>query len=137
MKFNLFDTVKLKQPLPLSTGGTAPAATVGIIVEVFNHGEAYLVELFGDWVKYDEQETFIPATRQEPDSFRETIGVETVYPHQIYLIKPAHETIGVRAQLLTLMDELPEDTLKEVINFADFLKQKQRETQRSYQKPGF
>jgi hypothetical protein len=30
MKFNLFDSVKLKEPLPLSAGGTAPEATVGI-----------------------------------------------------------------------------------------------------------
>ena len=108
MKFNLFDTVKLKEPLPLSAGGTAPEATVCIIVEAFNQGEAYLLELFGDWVKYDEHENLIPATRQDPGSFRETIGVETVYPHQIRLVKPAHEDAPFTPKLGTLPDSFIE-----------------------------
>jgi hypothetical protein len=46
---------------------------------------SYIVELFGNWVKYDEQEDFVPATQDEPGLFIETIGVETVYPHQLVL----------------------------------------------------
>ncbi len=130
MKFHLFDTVKLQTPILLSTGETVPESTLGIIVEEFNQGAAYLVEFFGDWVKYDSQEALVPATRQDPDAFRETIGVETVYPHQIHLVKPASETVGVRAQILTLMDELSEDTLEEVKDFAEFLKQKQKSSVR-------
>lgn len=44
--------------------------------------------------------------------------------NQIHLVTPARETVGVRAQWLALMKELSEDTLDEVRNFAEFLKQK-------------
>lgn len=127
MKFNLFDTVKLKEPLLLSLVEAVPKETIGIIVEILGQSEAYLVELFGDWVKYDEQETLVVATSKDPNAFRETISVETVYPHQICLVKPARETVGIRAQLLTLINELPDATLEEVKDFAEFLKQKQHQ----------
>lgn len=39
----------------------AEAGTVGAIVEIFNEGEAYLVELFGGCVKYEDSENFRPA----------------------------------------------------------------------------
>ena len=41
---------------------------------------------------------------------------------------PARETIGVRAELLALMEELPEETLEEVLNFAEFLKHRGAQT---------
>jgi len=58
-RFQLFDHVKLTENIPLSDGGIAPQETRGAIVEIFNNGEAYLVELFGDWVKYDAEGNFI------------------------------------------------------------------------------
>ncbi len=127
-QFQLFDSVKLKEPIPLDEGGTAPEGTVGAIVEVFKDGEAYMVEFFGNWIRADVHGDFIPAASSAPDSFMETIGVETVYPHQIYLVKPGRETVGIRAQLLALIDQLSEDNLEEVKDFAEFLKQKQRKT---------
>ncbi|NJL41519.1 MAG: DUF2281 domain-containing protein [Leptolyngbyaceae cyanobacterium SM1_4_3] len=131
MMFDSFDTVKLKEPISItdtsySDENIAPQGTVGVIVEIFNNGEAYMVELFGGWVKADVSGGFASADRRDPESFMETIGVETIYPHQIHLVKPARETVGIRAQLLALMDELSEDKLEEVKNFAEFLKQKQR-----------
>ncbi|GAB4172218.1 MAG: hypothetical protein Fur006_00870 [Coleofasciculaceae cyanobacterium] len=129
--FNLFDTVKLKEAIPIIDGGTAPEGTIGAIVEIFNNGEAYMVELFGDWVKYDERENFVPSDREDPDSFIESIGVETVYPQQLSLVKPAKETVGVRAQLLALLDDLTENSLKEVKDFAEFLLSKQRKAMQS------
>ncbi|MEL7144481.1 MAG: DUF2281 domain-containing protein [Cyanobacteria bacterium J06573_11] len=61
----------------------------------------------------------------------ETIGVETLSPNQVRLVTPAREAVGVRAQLLALVDELPETTLEEVRNFAEFLKRKQAEQRAS------
>ena len=52
-KYKLFDSVKLTEAIPLTDGGMAEAGTVGAIVEVLEEGEAYLVEFFGGWVKYD------------------------------------------------------------------------------------
>lgn len=126
MKYNLFDSVRLIEAIPLTDGGMAEPGTVGAIVEVFNEGEAYLVELFGRWVKYDESENFVSAVSQEQDTFRETIGIETVYPQQLELVQPARETVSVRAHLLSLLDELSEEKLAEVRDFAEFLQQKQK-----------
>lgn len=95
-KFQLFDGVKLTKDIPLTEGGIASIGTVGAIVEILKDGEAYIVELFGDWVKYDEQGHFVLATQAEKGSFLETIGVEVVYPHQLVLTVPAKETIKVR-----------------------------------------
>ena len=96
-KFQLFDGVKLTEDIPLTDGRIAPIGTVGAIVEVLKDGEAYLVELFGDWVKYDEQGNFVSATQTEKGAFMETIGVEIVYPHQLVLAVPARETMKVLA----------------------------------------
>ena len=96
-KFELFDGVKLTEQIPLTDGGIAPIGTVGAIVEVLKDGEAYLVELFGDWIKYDEQGNFISANQTEKGAFMETIGVEIVYPHQLILTVPAKETMKVMA----------------------------------------
>ena len=127
-QFQLFDSVKLKESIPLENGGTAPVGAAGAIVEVFRDGEAYLVELFGRWVVAEAESDFISSNPDEPNAFMETIGIETIAPHQLSLVTPASETVGVRAQLLALMDELPEDALEEVRNFAEFLKQKRTET---------
>lgn len=125
-RFELFDSVKLTEAIALTDGSTAPPGTLGAVVEVFREGEAYMVELFGDWVKYDAAENFVPANRQDAESFLETIAVEMVYPHQLQLVKPAEETVGVRARLAAVLDELSEDLLAEVQDFAEFLLQKQQ-----------
>lgn len=85
-QLQLFDSIQLKEPIALSDGDTAPTGTPGAIVEIFNDGEAYLVELFGGWVKQVGQ-NWLPSDRNDPQAFRETIGVETVYPHQL---QPVH-----------------------------------------------
>ncbi|MFB2977086.1 DUF2281 domain-containing protein [Microseira sp. BLCC-F43] len=126
MKFQLFDGVKLTEEIPLTHGGVAPVGTVGAIVEVLNNGEAYIVELFGGWVKYDEQENFVPATQDEQGAFMETIGVETVYPQQLVLTVAARETMGVREHLAGVLDDLSDDLVAEVRDFAEFLQQKQQ-----------
>lgn len=89
-KFQLFDGVRLREDIPLIDGGIAP---IGTIVEILKNGEAYLVELFGDWVKYDEQGNFVCATQTEKGAFLETIGVEIVYPHQLVLTFSAKQTM--------------------------------------------
>lgn len=123
-KFKLFDAVKLIEEIPLTDGGIAPLGTDGAIVEVFNNGEAYLVELFGGWVKAEVGDDFVPSTQDEPLSFMETIGVETVYPHQLKLVKPARQIMGTRKYLTTVLDDLPDNLLSEVCDFAEFLQQK-------------
>lgn len=124
-QFQLFDAVKLKEEIAIEGGGTAPKSCPGAIVEIFNDGEAFMVELFGRWVTISETGDFVESTREAADSFMETVGVETVVPEQISLVASASETVGVRAQLLALIDELPDTTLEEVRNFAEFLKSKQ------------
>lgn len=130
-QFQLFDVVKLNSDISLEDGGYAPKDCIGSIVEVFKGGEAYMVELFGGWVTDDDNGDFVPSTREAAGSFMESIGVETVSPQQIRLVTPAREAVGVRAQLLALVDELPETTLEEVKNFAEFLKQKRTEVKAS------
>ena len=123
--FRLFDSVQLKEAVSLSEDGEAPAGTPGSIVEILhNDDEAYLVELFGDWVTLDAHGNFVSSKQDDPDAFRETLGVETVYPHQLRLIQSASETIGARAQLLRMTEELPEELLAEVVDFAEFLQEK-------------
>lgn len=128
-RFNLFDGVKLIENIPLTDGGVAQAGTIGTIVEVLGNGKSYIVELFGGWVKYDENGDFVPATQDEPDSFMETIGVETVYPHQLVLTISARETMGVREHLTIVLDNLSDDLVAEVRDFAEFLQQKQQQKQ--------
>ena len=124
MNSNLFDTVRLKEDIDLGEGVHAPAGTLGAIVEVLNQGEAYLVQCFGDWVKADAEGNFEPADREDPEAFVEPLGVETVYPHQLQFVKPAEESVGVRAQLLTLIEDMPEVLLEEVKDFAEFIQQR-------------
>lgn len=87
-KFQLFDSVKLNEGITLSDRGTASEGTVGAIVEVFNDGEAYMVELFDGWVKYDATEILVPADALDSESLPKTIGVETVYPQHLQSLRP-------------------------------------------------
>lgn len=125
-KFQMFDGVKLTEEISLTDGGVAQTGTVGAIVEVLGDGKAYIVELFGDWVKYNDWGDFVPASQDESDSFMETIGVETVYPHQLVLTVPARETMGVREHLTTVLDNLSDDLVAEVRDFAESLQQRQQ-----------
>ncbi|PSN11857.1 hypothetical protein C7293_22625 [filamentous cyanobacterium CCT1] len=70
-----------------------------------DEGEAFLVELFGQWVKYDDTGDFIPAAQDDPEAFMETLGVETVYPHQIKLLAAARESMGDRSSLRVLVSD--------------------------------
>jgi hypothetical protein len=93
-QFQLFDSVNLKEGIILEDGDTAPKGTPGAIVEVFKDGEAFMVELFGGWVKTNEKGYFVPADPEEPGAFMETLGVETVYPQQLTLARPVKEIMG-------------------------------------------
>ena len=119
---NLFDTVKLTQNITTHQGDNIPQNTVGTIVEVHHEGEAYEVELFGNWVEYDSQGNIIPSNIESPHTFMKTIAVETLYPQQITLIKTASQTVGIRAQLLAILDELSEEKLNQVRDFAETLR---------------
>lgn len=94
-QFQLFDSVNLKKEIALEGGNTAPEGTPGVITEVFKDGEAFMVELFGGWVKTNEAGDFIPAGSEESGAFMETLGVETVYPRQLILARPARDTMGL------------------------------------------
>lgn len=125
-QFQLFDSVKLMEAIFLEDGKTASEGTFGSIVEIFNDGEAFLIELFGDWGKYNNQGDFTVAEPYNSRAFIETIGIETVYPHQMALSVPAREMMGDRNSLRILADELSDDLVAEVLDFAEFLKQKQQ-----------
>lgn len=125
-QFQLFDTVELKEAIALSGDFSnasmprevAPIGTIGAIVEIFKDGEAYLVEWFGDWV-----------TDEELGEFRETIGVETAYPHQLRLVRSSGAVIAAKTEVMNILDELPSDLVAEVKDFAEFLAQKQARRQ--------
>jgi hypothetical protein len=121
-KLNLFDTVKLTQDIKTNKGDTVTQNNVGTIVDIYNAGEAYEVELFGNWVEYNSLGNVVPSNAQSPNAFVETIAVETLYPHQIMLVKTASQTVGIHAQLLAILDELSEDKLNQVRDFAESLR---------------
>jgi hypothetical protein len=56
------------------------------------------------------------------NAFVETIAVITLYPQQINFVKPARETVGIRAQLLGILDELSKEKLDQVKDFAETLR---------------
>lgn len=120
-KFQLFDAVILKEALKLNESVTAPKGTQGAVVEILQNGEAYLVELFGQWVKATDDGSLIEVSQDDPEAFRSTLDVETIYPYQI----DKQET--VKLQLLQLLDSLPEETLIQVKDFAEFLSHKQKQ----------
>lgn len=123
--FNLFDTVQLTEVITLSDGTELSGGTLGTIVEIYQNGAAYEVDLLGDWVKYDDDGHFIPSDVNDPESFVQSLGVETLNDHQIALVKPASETVSIRGQLLSLLDDFSDDSLIEIKQFAEFLKYKQ------------
>ena len=120
--YNLFDTVQTTEIIRLNNQKTIPVNTSGAIVEIYNHGEAYEVELFGNWVTYDSQGDFIASHRDDPNAFIETLAVLTLRPHQLQLVSPASQTVGIRAQLFGVLDELSEDKLTQVKAFAESLR---------------
>ncbi|NJN74618.1 MAG: DUF2281 domain-containing protein [Limnothrix sp. RL_2_0] len=128
MKFQLFDNIKLIEDIALNDGGIIPQDTSGTIVEIFNNGEAYLVEFFGDWVKCSPDGDFIPADKDAKDSFMETLGVETVYKNQIVLTASARDLMGAKEHLTSILETLPEDLVLQVRDFAEFLQQKKATT---------
>ncbi len=130
MQFSLFDQVQLTQPIDLKSGfsnalneiDVAPVGTSGTIVEVLSSGQAFLVEFFGDWVKLRDREGLMRAKEEDKGAFRETIGVEVIYPQQMVL---RHRSNAVKASLFQLLDEMPENLLEEVQTFAESLRHEQ------------
>jgi molybdopterin-guanine dinucleotide biosynthesis protein len=91
-KSQMFDSVILNQDIQLHSGGTAPQETDGAIVEIFKDGEGEMIE----------------ASRDDPEAIRDTLDVETLYPHQINSINANQQSDKqkVKQQLLALL-ELP------------------------------
>jgi hypothetical protein len=70
----------------------------------------------------------IEASQDDPEAFRDTLDVETIYPHQINLVN-AHQQIDkqkVTQQLLALLELLPEESILQVKDFTEFLCYKQQ-----------
>ncbi len=124
-KFKLFDQVQLTEPVALTAwisnaidnSDAAPEGTVGTVVEVLAPDEAFLVELFGDWIVSADTNGLHRANAEEEGAFRETIGVETVRSDQMKLIyrKSAKE------DLFQLLEGMPESLIEEVQTFAESL----------------
>lgn len=123
-KYQLFDSVVLLEPVTLFDGAVAPMGSNGAIVEVYNDGEAYEVEIFGNWVKQaDNGELIANQQADAPDVFMETLGVATLYPQQVMRRLTKHEE-----RLLEIIHKLPEERLAQVVDFAEFLSQKEAVT---------
>jgi hypothetical protein len=116
--------VILNESLRISEEVTALPGTPGTIVEILGNGEAYMIELFGNRIACDDNGNLIKADAATPESFRETIGVETVFPHQIQRIAKKEQS---RLRLLKIMDDLSEHHLEEISDFAEFLYHKQHQ----------
>jgi hypothetical protein len=71
---------------------------------------------------WDAPGDIILSDAKRPSAFVETIAVETLYPQQITLVSPANQTVGIRAQLLAILDELSEDKLNQVKDFVETLR---------------
>ena len=131
--FELFDQVQLIEAIALSgemsnaldPPAVAPVGATGTIVEVLEPGEAFLVELFGDWVSLEEETGLVGSTSDHPTAFRETLGVEVVKAAQISLL---HRPSSVKSDLFRLLDVMPASLLAEVKDFAEFLQQRQGQT---------
>ncbi len=126
-KFNLFDAVTLTKAVVLSNGTEAPAGSVAAIVEALDDGQAYLVEVFDQWIALDESGRALSSHPSAQNGYQTSLGVAFVKQEEIELLYPAEETMGARGRLLTLMDQLPEEILHEVLDFAEFLQNKQRD----------
>jgi hypothetical protein len=128
-RYELFDSVKLRETITLDDGQVVTLGTPGVVIEMFGDGEAYLVELFGGWQKIDPDGELISARADDPEAFTETIGLATLPAPQLELLAPAWRTVGARTQLLAVVEDLPESMLIEVVDFAEFLRQKRRDRQ--------
>ncbi|TYQ26943.1 hypothetical protein [Pseudanabaena sp. UWO310] len=91
-------------------------------MEIFKDGAAYLVELFGGWLKLTTEGDMIETSQDDPEAFRDTIDVETLYPHQINPINAPQQSDKqkVKQQLLALLEILPEESILQVKDFTDF-----------------
>ncbi len=126
-KFQMFDSVTLNQDIQLHSGGIAPQGTDGAIVEIFKDGEAYLVELFGGWLKFTTEGNMIEASQDDLEAFRDTLDVEMLYPHQINLeSEHQRDKQKVKEQLLALLELLPKESILQVKEFTEFLCYNQR-----------
>jgi hypothetical protein len=72
----------------------------------------------------------IEATQDDPDAFRDTLEIETLYPHQINLVNSHQQSDKqrVKQQLLELLELLPEESILQVKDFTEFLCYKQKQT---------
>lgn len=130
-QFNLLDRVRLLEPImltgdfnnTLTAQDKAATGTVGTIVEVLEPGRAFLVELFGNWVKLEDAQGLQRAGAEEEGAFRETLGVEVVRSYQIALLNRSNV---VKVGLFRLLDEMPAELLEEVQTFAEFLRYRQQ-----------
>lgn len=119
-KYQLFDSVVLLEPVTLFDGVIAPVGATGAIVEIYNDGEAYEVEIFGNWVKQADNKELITNQQEDaPDAFMETIGVAILYSQQVMRRLTKDEEF-----LLEIIHKLPEERLAQVVDFAEFLSQK-------------
>lgn len=125
--YQLFDSVVLREAVPLADGRTAPAGTPGAIVEVLAGGDAFAVELFGGWVTPASDDSLRDAAHGAPGAFVQTLGVEIVGPDQMRRVRPATDAVGVRTHLLAVAEDLPDHMVEEVAHFAEFLRQRQQE----------
>ncbi|MFN4787824.1 MAG: hypothetical protein ACK6BN_05980 [Pseudanabaena sp.] len=75
----------------------------------------------------------IEASQDAPESFRDTLDVETLYPHQINPINSHQQSDKqkVKQQLLELLELLPEESILQVKDFTEFLCNKQQATSTS------
>jgi Protein of unknown function (DUF2281)/Domain of unknown function (DUF4926) len=127
--FKLFDVVELLEPISihgdftnaLEQYTTVPPGTSGTIVEVLEENQAYLVELWGNWIICQDNQRLEQATPDSQSKFRETLGVEVIYAHQLERVEPSHQ---LREDLWDLLENLPEELLAEVKIFAEFLEYK-------------
>lgn len=125
-QFHELDQVQLREAIPLSgdmsnalePAEAVPAGTVGTIVEVLDPGQVFLGELSGYWVKLQDPEGLCRAEAEEEAAFRETLGVEVVYPQQMTLLSRRRDT---KVDLFRLLDDMPEELPDEVQTFAEFL----------------
>ena len=138
--FELFDQVQLTEAISLCGEMSnalepltvAPVGTTGTIVEVLDPDEAFLVELFGDWVSLEDEAGLKRSTHDNPTAFRETLGVEVVKATQMNLL---HRPSAIKGNLFRLLDNMPESLLAEVQTFAEFLQHRQQRTTPAAQTP--
>ncbi|MGA1262810.1 MAG: hypothetical protein ACO331_02740 [Prochlorothrix sp.] len=88
---------------------------MGTIVEILNSGEAYLVELWGDWIQVTAQNQAIPVNSTDPLALQATLGVETLTAQQLI---PASDLTDIRSRLFYLSQQLSDEQLEKVENFA-------------------